>query len=186
MKVADGGKSVTAKCKHDDEIFMRKKINSLSEQLGMELLHRKWRVATAESCTGGGIAAAITATAGSSSWFEYGIVSYANAAKQKLLGVSAATLEAEGAVSEAVVTQMMRGVLKLSNADIAVAISGIAGPGGGSPEKPVGMVWFAWGTAAGQTNTARVEFAGDRNAVQKQSVTYALDGLIQLLKTDDF
>ena len=157
---------------------MEHHLNQLSQRVGEELLARNWRVATAESCTGGGVAAAITAIAGSSAWFEYGIVSYANAAKEKLLGVSGATLAREGAVSEAVVIEMVRGVLALSGADIAVATSGVAGPGGGSPEKPVGTVWFAWVTASGGIKTQLKRFAGDRAEVQRQAVIFALEGLV--------
>ena len=105
----------------------------LSQRLGEQLLQHNWRIATAESCTGGGVAAAITAIAGSSNWFEYGVVSYANIAKQTLLGVNPDTLDREGAVSEAVVSEMARGAIALSGANIAVAISGIAGPGGATP-----------------------------------------------------
>lgn len=151
-------------------------LHQLSQHLGEQLLQRNWRIATAESCTGGGVAAAITAIPGSSAWFEYGIVSYANAAKEKLLGVSRETLEREGAVSEAVVIEMARGVLALSGADIAVAISGVAGPGGGSPEKPVGTVWFAWGTAAGKIKTELKHFEGDRAEVQRLAVVWSLEG----------
>jgi nicotinamide-nucleotide amidase len=149
----------------------------LSQRLGEQLLNRNWRVATAESCTGGGVAAAITAVSGSSAWFEYGIVSYANDAKQKLLGVSSATLAREGAVSEAVVIEMARGVLALAEADIAVAISGVAGPSGGTPDKPVGTVWFAWIKANGEIKTELQHFSGDRNTVQKKAVIFALENL---------
>ena len=124
-----------------------KPLLQLAAELGDALQLRQWRVATAESCTGGGIAAAITAIPGSSNWFEYGLVTYANAAKQHLLGVDSETLSNEGAVSENVVRQMAAGTLSLTGADIAVAVSGIAGPGGGSAEKPVGTVWFAWAIA---------------------------------------
>jgi nicotinamide-nucleotide amidase len=147
----------------------------LSQHLGEQLLARNWRIATAESCTGGGVAAAITAIAGSSAWFEYGIVSYANAAKEKLLGVSHATLACEGAVSEAVVIEMARGALNISGADISVAISGVAGPSGGSPEKPVGTVWFALARATGEIKTELKYFAGDRETVQQQAVIFALE-----------
>lgn len=150
----------------------------LGQRLGEQLLQRNWRIATAESCTGGGVAAAITAIAGSSAWFEYGIVSYANSAKQKLLGVSAETLANEGAVSEAVVIEMARGVLALAEADISVAISGIAGPGGGLPEKPVGTVWFAWVSATGAMKTELKHFGGERAEVQKQAVIFALEGAL--------
>ncbi len=150
----------------------------LGYRLGEQLQQRNWRIATAESCTGGGVSAAITAIPGSSSWFEYGIVSYANSAKQKLLGVSAATLEHEGAVSEAVVIEMALGILALAQADIAVAISGIAGPDGGSLEKPVGTVWFAWVTASKKIKTELKKFDGDRGAIQKQAVVFALEGAL--------
>lgn len=153
----------------------------LSQRLGEQLLQRNWRIATAESCTGGGVAAAITAVPGSSAWFEYGIVSYANAAKEKLLGVSNETLTREGAVSEAVVIEMARGVLALSGADIAVAISGVAGPSGGSPEKPVGTVWFAWATALGKIKTELKHFNGDRAEVQSLAVVFAIGGVMILV-----
>jgi len=156
-------------------------VHELSDLLGEKLLARGWRVATAESCTGGGVAAAITEIAGSSSWFEYGIVSYANRAKEKLLHVNSDVLLHEGAVSQTVVEQMVKGVLSLSDADIAVAISGIAGPSGGTSEKPVGTVWFAWGLASGTINSTCCYFSGDRVLVQQQSVKYALTGLLKLL-----
>lgn len=153
----------------------------LSDLLGQKLLARGWRVATAESCTGGGVAAAITAISNSSSWFEYGIVSYANSAKEKLLHVSSETLASEGAVSKATVEQMVKGVLDLSGANVAVAVSGIAGPTGGTAEKPVGTVWFAWGLASGVVNSNRCNFSGDRMSVQHQAVVYAINGLLKLL-----
>jgi len=156
-------------------------VHALSNLLGEKLLARGWRVATAESCTGGGVAAAITAIAGSSSWFEYGIVSYANRAKEKLLHVNSEVLLRDGAVSQIVVEQMVQGVLDLSGADIAVAVSGIAGPSGGSAEKPVGTVWFAWGLAFGAINSTCCYFSGDRISVQQQSVNQALTGLLKLL-----
>lgn len=155
-------------------------LRQLSQRLGEQLLKRNWRIATAESCTGGGVAAAITAIPGSSAWFEYGIVSYANAAKEKLLGVSGETLTREGAVSEAVVIEMARGVLALSGANITVAISGVAGPGGGSPEKPVGTVWFAWAMARGEIKTELKWFDGNRAEVQKQAVVWALEEALRI------
>lgn len=153
----------------------------LSSLLGERLLAKGWQLATAESCTGGGIAAAITAIAGSSSWFEYGIVSYANSAKEKLLQVSSQTLLEHGAVSQAVVEEMVAGVLALSGADIAVAVSGVAGPTGGTAEKPVGTVWFAWGLASGEISSECFHFVGDRTAVQSQAVVQGLTGLLKLL-----
>lgn len=156
-------------------------IQALSASLGQRLSQRQWRVATAESCTGGGISAAITAIPGSSGWFEYGIVSYANQAKQKLLQVDPQTLERDGAVSESVVRQMVAGVLRLSDADVAVAVSGVAGPTGGTPDKPVGTVWFAWGLANGATHTQLCHFTGDRQSIQQQAVAQGLSGLLDLL-----
>lgn len=153
----------------------------LAERLGHALHARGWRVATAESCTGGGVAAAITSVAGSSGWFEYGVVSYSNNAKQKLLGVSSASLNTGGAVSEVVVKEMAAGVLGLAEANIAVAISGIAGPSGGSAAKPVGTVWFAWATETGDCITDCKHFSGDRAGIQRQAVIHALDGLLSLL-----
>jgi nicotinamide-nucleotide amidase len=153
----------------------------LSQELGEILLAKGWVVATTESCTGGGVAAAITMVPGSSAWFEYGFVTYANAAKQTLLGVQNRTLMEYGAVSEAVVREMVRGALRVAGADIAVAVSGIAGPGGGSSEKPVGSVWFAWGTS-GDLVTELQCFAGERLDVQAQAVSHALAGLIKLAK----
>lgn len=158
-------------------------IHQLSTQLGQRLAERHWRVAAAESCTGGGISAAITAISGSSNWFEYGVVSYANQAKQRLLQVSVQTLDQEGAVSEAVVLQMLKGVLLLSSAEIGVAVSGIAGPTGGSLDKPVGTVWFAWGLATGEVRTQVFQFSGDRQSVQQQSVAQGLRGLLELLES---
>lgn len=156
-------------------------IELLAEQLGCALSARQWRVATAESCTGGGVAAAITSIAGSSGWFEYGVVSYGNNAKHKLLGVSADSLVARGAVSEVVVTEMATGILQVAEAQIAVAITGIAGPSGGSNDKPVGTVWFAWVTQTGNCKTDCQYFRGDRKEVQHQAVVYALTGLLNMI-----
>lgn len=150
----------------------------ICETLGQHLLARQWRVATAESCTGGGLAAAITQVAGSSEWFECGIISYANRIKQKLLDVRAETLAEDGAVSEAVVIQMVRGVLKVSDADIAVAVSGIAGPSGSSEAMPVGTVWLAWAQASGKVRTEVFYFAGDRAQIQYQAIQEGLLGLL--------
>ena len=161
---------------------MNNPLMGLALSLGEELSLKGWRIVTAESCTGGGVAAAITAVAGSSAWFEYGLVTYANTAKQKLLGVKAETLGTEGAVSEAVVIEMALGALGLSGADLAVAISGIAGPGGATPGKPVGTVWFAWATAAGDLKTDMQLIDGDRAAVQHGAVIYALEGALAMTK----
>jgi len=161
--------------------YLSAQIHTLSEALGQQLLTRQWRVATAESCTGGAIAAAITQIPGSSAWFEYGVVSYADSAKRQLLHVQSQTLAAEGAVSEAVVIQMAKGILTLSAADVAVAVSGIAGPAGGSAEKPVGTVWFAWALATGKVHTQKLQFSGARTEIQQQAVERGLAGLLDLI-----
>ncbi len=139
-------------------------------------------MASAESCTGGLIAAACTDLAGSSDWFERGVVSYSNAAKTELLGVDAALIEQHGAVSEAVVRAMAVGALLRSAADLSVAVTGIAGPGGGSAAKPVGLVWLAWAwrdAAAWRVDSLRQQFAGDRAAVRQATLYCALAGLLQ-------
>ncbi|MEC5399306.1 nicotinamide-nucleotide amidase [Uliginosibacterium sp. H1] len=153
----------------------------LARDLGEALLARGWRLACAESCTGGLIAAAVTEIAGSSAWFERGFVTYANEAKMELLGVRADTLARDGAVSEACVHEMVLGALSRSHADLAVAVSGIAGPSGGSAEKPVGTVVIGWADIVGGVNVARFHFDGDRAAVREQAAHYALRGLLQRL-----
>ena len=152
---------------------------ALSAELGTLLSARRWRVTTAESCTGGMVAAAITATAGSSGWFDLGYVSYSNAAKEALLGVAPATLAHHGAVSEATAIAMAEGALARSGANLAVAVTGIAGPGGGSEQKPVGMVCLAWAESGEATRAATRQFAGDRAAVRLASTVAALEGLIE-------
>jgi nicotinamide-nucleotide amidase len=138
-------------------------------------------LATAESCTGGGVASAVTEIAGSSAWFDRGFVTYANQAKVDMLGVSSDTLLRFGAVSEATVREMVAGALRHSHAQIALAVSGIAGPGGGSLEKPVGTVWFAWGIK-GEVSIARLhQLAGNRAEIRAQAVRIALQGVIELL-----
>jgi nicotinamide-nucleotide amidase len=160
------------------------KLTELSEQLAKLLLQQQKLLAVAESCTGGWLAKCLTDIAGSSQWFERGFVSYSNAAKQEMLGVQAATLAAEGAVSEAVVLEMVDGALEHSRADIAVAISGIAGPGGGTPAKPVGTVCFAWAIKDTIHQKDTRYFEGDREAVRQQSVACALQGLLDVPATD--
>ncbi len=151
-------------------------VTALAEQL----LARRLLMATAESCTGGLIAAACTDVAGSSAWFERGFVSYSNEAKTELLGVPTALIAAHGAVSEPVARAMATGALAHSRAQVAVAVTGIAGPGGGSADKPVGTVWFAWATPAGVWSEQQV-FAGDRAAVRQATVVHALTTLIERL-----
>jgi len=156
---------------------MNEEIISLSEKLGAALLLRKATVTAAESCTGGGVASAITAIAGSSQWFHCGYVTYANHSKHKMLGVPMALLQIEGAVSEAVVRSMVEGAAQRAGADFAIAISGIAGPTGGSTEKPVGTVCFAWLSPQG-VGSARHQLSGDRNAVREQSIKISLQQLL--------
>lgn len=162
---------------------LERQIVALAEQLGRTLERRGWRVTTAESCTGGGIAAAITEVPGSSAWFEFGLVAYADRAKQSLLAVDGSVLERAGAVSEPVVREMVSGALTLSGAELGVAVSGVAGPGGGSVDKPVGTVWLAWGQRRGQDlslTAQRRQFSGDRSAVRQQTIVAALSQLIEL------
>ena len=143
-------------------------------------------VATAESCTGGWIAKSITDIAGSSAVFGYGIVSYSNGAKESLLGVKNKTLEDHGAVSEPVVEEMADGLLHLSGADIAVAVSGIAGPDGGTDDKPVGTVWFAWAVRDGADaliDTSCQQFSGDRELVRELTVAHALQGVLERIES---
>ncbi len=149
----------------------------LVTDVAARLLARGWRLATAESCTGGLVAAACTELAGSSDWFERGVVSYSNAAKTELLGVPAALIEAHGAVSEPVALAMAQGLLARTGVDITVAVTGVAGPSGGSAHKPVGTVWFAWATAAGAHAECRV-WPGDRSAVREATVRHALAGVL--------
>ena len=160
-------------------------IATLAQSLVSELTSLQQTVATAESCTGGWIAKAITDIPGSSACFGYGIVSYSNAAKQSLLGVEPHILDAHGAVSEECVAAMSKGALDASRADYSVAVSGVAGPGGGSPEKPVGTVWFAWsGRTADKirTNAAVQHVPGDRDQVRSRSVVFALAGLLERVR----
>ena len=160
---------------------MDKDLERLSLRLGEVLLGQKLMLACAESCTGGWVSEVVTATAGSSQWFERGFVTYSNAAKQELLGVRAETLRQDGAVSEAVVREMAAGALKRSHAQTALAISGVAGPAGGSPGKPVGTVCFAWVLRGGEATAETRHFTGDRETVRRLSVIHALQGLLGML-----
>jgi nicotinamide-nucleotide amidase len=158
---------------------------TLSEQVGEALRTRGLMLVTAESCTGGWIAEVITAVAGSSLWFERGFVTYSNEAKREMLGVREATLAAYGAVSEATVREMAEGALAHSRAQVAVAVSGVAGPGGGSLDKPVGTVCLAWAGAGTATRSRRAQFGGNREAVRRQAVAAALQGVLDLLNGRD-
>jgi len=154
----------------------------LAIQVGELLKSHGLMLATAESCTGGGIAQAITEVAGSSAWFERGFVTYSNLSKQQMLGVREETLRQHGAVSELTVREMVAGALQQSEAQVALAVSGIAGPGGGIADKPVGTVWFAWGLKNGEIVAERHQFSGNRHEVRNQAVHIALQELINLLK----
>lgn len=160
-------------------------IARLARQLGVALEKRSWRVTSAESCTGGAIAAAITSVAGASNWFDGAMVSYANRIKHSVLGVDAKDLKLFGAVSEPVARQMACGVLAMMDANLAVAVSGIAGPDGGTEEKPVGTVWIAWAHVEGQEpvqiDASCFHFQGDRTAVQVQTVVEALKGMLAIV-----
>uniref|UniRef100_Q478X9 CinA, C-terminal n=1 Tax=Dechloromonas aromatica (strain RCB) TaxID=159087 RepID=Q478X9_DECAR len=153
-------------------------LEKLAEQLGAALLERGEWLAAAESCTGGWLAQSVTAIAGSSAWFDRGFVTYSNVAKMDMLGVPETTLDRHGAVSEATARAMAQGALVHSRADWTVAITGIAGPSGGSVEKPVGTVCFAWAGRDAGCEACTCHFAGDRAAVREQSVEYALTSLL--------
>ncbi|WP_380183813.1 nicotinamide-nucleotide amidase [Kalamiella sp. sgz302252] len=146
----------------------------LSQEIGQHLQRLKATVTAAESCTGGWIAKVITDVAGSSQWFERGFVTYSNEAKQQLVGVSESSLQSFGAVSEQVVTEMAEGALKQAHAQYAVAVSGIAGPDGGTPEKPVGTVWFGFAAEGANSLAQRKIFTGDRQSVRRQATAHAL------------
>jgi nicotinamide-nucleotide amidase len=156
-------------------------MKKLAEQVGRLLKKKRAALVTAESCTGGWVAQAVTSVAGSSAWFERGFVTYSDAAKHELLHVSKKTLKNHGAVSEQTAREMALGALGRSKGSIAVAVTGIAGPGGGSREKPVGTVCFAWAHGkAVDTETCR--FKGSRESVRRQSVVHALEGVMSRLK----
>ncbi|MBN8432221.1 CinA family protein [Microbulbifer salipaludis] len=159
----------------------------LAEKLGEVLADLGWKVTAAESCTGGAIAAAITSVAGASGWFEGSVVSYADRIKREFLGVDAGDLVELGAVSETVVRQMAVGVLSRLDANLAVAVSGVAGPDGGSAEKPVGTVWIGWAHGQGQeplqADARLLHFDGDRQQIQAQTVIAALNGLLEIAES---
>jgi nicotinamide-nucleotide amidase len=156
-------------------------MENLVAQVGGALKSHGMMLATAESCTGGGVAQAITEVAGSSAWFERGFVTYSNLSKQQMLGVRETTLKQYGAVSEMTVRELVAGALANSAAQVALAVTGIAGPDGGTVDKPVGTVWFAWGIKHGETHAQRHQLGGNRAEVRAQAVHIALQGLIDLL-----
>lgn len=154
---------------------------AVAESVALALRANRQTLATAESCTGGWVAKACTDLAGSSEWFESAVVSYSNRAKQALLGVTATTLERHGAVSRECALEMVAGVLMRLEASVAVAVTGIAGPTGGTPDKPVGTVWIAWQRRGGDAQAELFHFDGDRDAVRRQTVAAALDGVRKIL-----
>ena len=155
-------------------------MDELAKRLGERLKRSNETLATAESCTGGWAAQVVTSVAGSSAWFERGFVTYSNEAKQELLGVRAETLRAHGAVSEETAREMARGALERSRATVSVSITGVAGPAGGTPEKPVGTVCFAW-ARGGEVRSETRRFAGNRESIRRQSVILALEGVMRAL-----
>ena len=156
-------------------------VTALARKLGLRCRKRRVVISTAESCTGGGVATAITRISGSAKWFDRGFVTYSNGAKREMLGVTRRSLANYGAVSKQVAHEMVRGALARSPADVAVAVTGIAGPTGGSRSKPVGTVWFAWASRGGTVQVRLFRFSGNRVEVRLLSVAVALQGLIDLL-----
>ena len=155
-------------------------LETLAARVGERLRECAGMLVTAESCTGGWVSQVVTAIAGSSEWFERGFVVYSNAAKQELLGVKRETLQRDGAVSEQTALELALGALERSRGTVTVAVTGVAGPSGGSAAKPVGLVCFAWATKQGTKSESR-NFAGDREAVRRQSVERALSGVLEVL-----
>lgn len=156
-------------------------LQQLAQKVGQALIAKKLMLAFAESCTGGLASAVVTEIPGSSTWFDAGVVTYSNQAKQDLLQVSAESLKQYGAVSEQVASEMASGLLKQGRVDIAVSVTGIAGPDGGNPEKPVGMVCFAWAIKGSPIKTQRILFTGNRQEIRQQSVRAMLLGIKHLL-----
>lgn len=168
-----------------ETLSVTKRLDKLAEEVGQRLQAAGLVLATAESCTGGWLSKVVTDIPGSSAWFDRGFVTYGNPAKRELLGVSAAAIADHGAVSEEVAREMAQGALKRSQAGVAVAITGIAGPAGGTEDKPVGTVCFAWVRAGRSPLSQRVQFAGNREEVRHQSVRLALEHLLELLEDGD-
>lgn len=167
---------------------MNSSITSLTQQLAQILLAKGFKIALAESCTGGLLAAQLTSLAGSSDWFERGFVTYSNQAKEESIGVPKELIERYGAVSEEVAKAMAEGVLNHSLAQVSAAITGIAGPGGGSANKPVGMVCFAWGMQVAdqiQTRSQTKQFSGDRQSIREQACVYAIESLLEQLTASE-
>lgn len=157
-------------------------LDALARRVGARLKEKGLVLATAESCTGGWVAQVVTSVAGSSEWFDRGFVTYSNDAKREMIGVRRETLDRHGAVSEETAREMAAGTLAASGAQITLAITGVAGPAGGTPQKPVGMVCFAWAVRGGTTDSTTQHIAGDRAAVRRQSVVVALQGVVDRVR----
>jgi nicotinamide-nucleotide amidase len=162
----------------------RDPLKALARRVGARLRARNWMLATAESCTGGWIAQVVTSVAGSSGWFDRGFVTYSNRAKRELLGVRGRTLARQGAVSEETAREMACGALERSRAQIAIAVTGVAGPGGGTRKKPVGTVCFAWSRRRRVVESVTRRFPGKREGVRRRSVAFALEGLLERLERE--
>jgi nicotinamide-nucleotide amidase len=162
--------------------MVNSRLYRLASDVGAQLKARRLMLVTAESCTGGWVGAAATSVAGSSEWYERGFVTYSNEAKQEMLGVAPETLARFGAVSEETAREMAQGALTNSHGHVSVAVTGVAGPGGGTAEKPVGMVCFAWGARGSAASSVTRRLRGDRQAVREQSVVIALEGLLERLR----
>lgn len=160
---------------------MDKLLHQLAEQIGDRLMRANLMLACAESCTGGFVSKVVTDIAGSSAWFDRGFITYSNQAKQDLLDVPAETIAEYGAVSEQTARAMAAGAILHSQAGITLAITGIAGPGGGRLDKPVGLVWFAWATRDGKVESESQQFLGDRDGIRQQAVAHALQGVLRQL-----
>jgi nicotinamide-nucleotide amidase len=160
----------------------RDRLKALAKRVGAKLKKRKLKLATAESCTGGWIAQAVTSVSGSSAWFDRGFVTYSNAAKRELLGVRARTLSRFGAVSRETAREMAAGALARSRAQVSIAVTGVAGPTGGTSKKPVGTVCIAWSRKKGAMESVTQRFLGSRERVRRQSVIVALQGLLERLE----
>lgn len=161
---------------------MKSSLELLAEYLAQKMTESGISLVVAESCTGGWVAKLMTDIAGSSLFFDRGFVTYSNEAKHEMLGVKRKTLETHGAVSEQTVSEMVTGALAKSHADVALAISGIAGPGGGTPDKPIGTVWFAWEKRDQAVKTRIMHLEGDRDLIRRQAVEQALNGVLELLE----
>ena len=159
---------------------MTEDITQLAQLLGNQLSAKGWQISSAESCTGGGVGYVITSISGSSAWFKKGFITYSNDAKRDMLGVSEHTLNQYGAVSATTVQEMAQGAAKQANAEVAVAISGIAGPDGGTPEKPVGTVWFGF-FINGQNSSQKLLIDGDRQTIRIKAIEFALSNTLKLL-----